>query len=202
MTLWLSRLYWTTSEHVVRSSRTSKGKSSLWLGTSKTWVSEQAIRPVDSARAYSYGLMQVHRLTLRLVLRRLFHPLTLLLPVVSVLLFFDLNLLDFASPLAIRGRSLPSSLTERRQRKVGSLRTFGSVCRRRRLSRRRLVHSTKTVCWLLVGKVPTWWRKTRMTGRRRLLCRVLRTVEARVSQGKTCGRDDGIRAIMRGWVLG
>jgi hypothetical protein len=78
---------------------------------------------MDSAWTYGDRLVQVHRLTLSLVLWGLFQSLTLLLPMLSVLLFFDVDLLA----LTICSLSLTSGLTECWQREVRSLRTFRSV---------------------------------------------------------------------------
>lgn len=60
--------------------------------------------------AWTYGnwLVQMHRLTLSLVLWGLFQSLTLLLPMLSVLLLFDVNLLA----LAICSLGLTSGLAE------------------------------------------------------------------------------------------
>jgi hypothetical protein len=57
---------------------------------------------------YGNGLVQVHRLTLSLVLWGLFQSLTLLLPMLSVLLFLNVNLLA----LTICSLGLASGLTE------------------------------------------------------------------------------------------
>jgi hypothetical protein len=56
--------------------------------------------------------VQVHGLTLNLMLRRLFQSLALLLAMLPVLLFFDVDLFDFASAFAICRSSLASRLAE------------------------------------------------------------------------------------------
>lgn len=100
---------------------------------------------MDSARPYSDGLVQVHGLTLGLMLGRLFQSLTLLLPVLPILLFFDVNLLNLAGSLTVRSRCLASGLTEGGQREIRTLRAFRSVGRGWGLSGRRLVHAPETV---------------------------------------------------------
>jgi hypothetical protein len=87
-------------------------KLSLLLRASKTWVSKQAIWSMDSTRSYGDGLVQMHGLTLNLMLRRLFQSLALLLTMLPVLLFFDMDLFDFASAFAICRSSLASRLAE------------------------------------------------------------------------------------------
>jgi hypothetical protein len=85
---------------------------SLLLRASKAWISKQAIWSMDSTRPNSHGLVQVHGLTLNLMLRRLFQSLALLLAMLPVLLFFDVDLFDFASAFAICRSSLASRLAE------------------------------------------------------------------------------------------
>lgn len=114
MTLSLSRLDWTTSKHVVGRSRATKWELSLLLRSSKARIPKQAVWSMDSAWSHGHGLVQLHRLTLRLVLWRLFQSLTLLLPMLPVLLFFDVDLLGFAGSLAICDRGLPCGLTKGR----------------------------------------------------------------------------------------
>ena len=104
----LSRLDWTSSEHVVGSLWTTKWELSLRLWSGQTGVAEQAIRAMNSAWTDSNWLVQMHRLALRLVLWGLFQSLTLLLPMLSVLLLFDVNLLA----LTIGSLSLASGLAE------------------------------------------------------------------------------------------
>jgi hypothetical protein len=128
--LGLGRLDGASSEHVARSLRTAKWKLCLRLWSSQTGISKQAIWAVDSAWTYGNRLVQVHRLTLGLVLWGLFQSLTLLLPMLSVLLFFNMNLLA----LTICSLSLTSGLTECRQREVRPLGTFRSVYRWRWLA--------------------------------------------------------------------
>jgi hypothetical protein len=106
--LGLGRLDWPSSEHAVGSLWTAKWELSLRLRSSQTWIPKQAIWTVDGAWAYGNGLVQVHRLTLSLVLWSLFQSLTLLLPMLSVLLLFDVNLLA----LTICSLGLASGLTE------------------------------------------------------------------------------------------
>jgi hypothetical protein len=80
----------------------------LRLRSSQTWISKQAIWSMNGAWTYSNRLMQVHGLTLSLMLWGLFQSLTLLLPMLSVLLLFDVNLLA----LTICSLGLASGLTE------------------------------------------------------------------------------------------
>jgi len=110
----LSGLNRSTSEHVIRASWAAHLELSLWLRSSQTWVSKQTIRSMDSTRAYGYGLVQVHGLTLSLMLWRLFQSLALLLAMLPILLFFDVDLFDFASAFAICRSSLTSRLAESR----------------------------------------------------------------------------------------
>lgn len=110
LVLSLSGLNRSTSEHVIGPRRAANRELSLCLGPRQAWVSKQAIRTMNCARPHGHGLVQVHRLTLRLVLRRLFHPLALLLPVLPVLLFLDVDLLNLASSLAVCRSSLVGSL--------------------------------------------------------------------------------------------
>ena len=104
----MGRLDGASSEHVARSLRTAKWKLTLRLRSSQTWISKQAIWAMDSAWTYGDRLVQVHGLTLSLVLWGLFQSLTLLLPMLSVLLLFDVNLLA----LTICSLGLASGLTE------------------------------------------------------------------------------------------
>ena len=104
----LSRLDWTSSEHIAGSLRAAKWKLSLRLRSSQTWIPKQAIWTMNGAWTYGNWLVQMHRLTLSLVLWGLFQSLTLLLPMLSVLLLFDVNLLA----LAICSLGLTSGLAE------------------------------------------------------------------------------------------
>jgi hypothetical protein len=128
LVLSLSRLDRSTAEHAIRSSWTAHGKLPLWLRSSEAWISKQAIWSMNSTRSYCHGLVQVHGLTLSLMLRRLFQSLTFLLAMLPVLLFFDVNLLDFASSLAICSCGLASRLAESWEREIWALLTLRSVC--------------------------------------------------------------------------
>jgi hypothetical protein len=128
LVLSLSRLYRSTTEHAIGSSWTAHGKLPLWLRSSEAWISKQAIRSMNSTRAYGHGLVQVHGLALGLMLRRLFQSLTFLLAMLPVLLFFDVDLLDFASSLAICSCGLASRLAESWEREIWALLTLRSVC--------------------------------------------------------------------------
>ena len=108
----LSGLNRSTSKHAIRAAWTAHLELSLWLWSSKTWISKQAIRTMDSTWSNSHGLVQMHGLTLSLMLRRLFQSLALLLAMLPVLLFFDVDLFDFASAFAICRSSLASRLAE------------------------------------------------------------------------------------------
>jgi hypothetical protein len=121
--LGLGRLDRASSEHVARSLRTAKWELPLRLWSSQTGISKQAIRTMNGAWTYGNRLMQMHRLTLSLVLWGLFQPLTLLLPMLPVLLFLDVNLLA----LTVCSLSLASGLAECRQREVRSLGSLRSV---------------------------------------------------------------------------
>jgi len=192
--LGLGRLDRTSSKHVVGTLRTAEWELSLRLWPSQTGISKQAVWAMDSTWTYGNRLMQMHRLTLSLVLWSLFQPLTLLLTMLPVLLFFDVDLLA----LTVCSLGLASGLTECRQREVRSLRTFRSVYRWRRLAWRRLVHTTKTVRrLLLVTKVAAGRREARMASRGRLLRRMLGTVQVSVSGGLRCV-SAGWRAVVGG----
>lgn len=111
------RLGWldgTAAKDIARSTRSSKRETRLWLGTCKTWVTQQTVRAMHCTWSHGYWLVEMHRLSwLRLVLWRLFQPLTFLLfPNLSVLLFLDVDLLNFAHSLAlpVRCRRLPRRL--------------------------------------------------------------------------------------------
>jgi len=106
--LGLGRLDWTSSEHVAGPLWATKRELSLRLWPGQTGVSKQAIRAMDSAWTDSNWLVQMHRLTLSLVLWGLFQSLTLLFPMLPVLLLFDVNLLA----LTVCSLSLASGLTE------------------------------------------------------------------------------------------
>ena len=113
----LGRLYWTTSKDVAWTLRSAKREARLRLRARKTRIAQKPVWTMHCSWAHSDWLMEMHRLTwLNLVLRRLFHSLTLLLPVLSVLLFLDVDLLDLSGPLPLplsRGR-LSCGLTQRR----------------------------------------------------------------------------------------
>jgi hypothetical protein len=128
LVLSLSGLDWSTSKHATRTSWATHLELSLWLWSSQTWISKQAIWSVDSTWSYSHGLVQMHGLTLNLVLRRLFQSLALLLAMLPVLLFLDVDLFDFASSFAICRSSLASCLAESWQREILALRTLRSMC--------------------------------------------------------------------------
>ena len=128
LVLSLSGLNWSTSKHAIRTGWAAHLELSLWLRSSKTWVSKQAIWTMNSTWSDSHGLVQMHGLTLSLMLRRLFQSLALLLAMLPVLLFFDVNLFDFASAFAICRSSLTSRLAESWQREVWALWTLRSVC--------------------------------------------------------------------------
>lgn len=108
----LSGLNRSTSKHAIRTGRAAHLKLSLWLRSSETWVSKQAIWSMNSTRSYGYWLVQVHGLTLSLMLWRLFQSLALLLAMLPILLFFDVDLFDFASAFTICRSGLASRLAE------------------------------------------------------------------------------------------
>jgi hypothetical protein len=128
LVLSLGRLDRSAAEHAIRSSWAAHGKLPLWLRSSQAWISKQAIWSMNSTRSYSHGLVQVHGLTLGLMLRRLFQSLTFLLAMLPVLLFFDVDLLDFTSSLAICSGGLASRLAQSWEREIWALLALRSVC--------------------------------------------------------------------------
>lgn len=56
---------------------------------------------MHSSRPNSYRLVQMHRLSLLRLMRCLLHPLAFLFPMLSVLLFLDVYLLDLSSPFVV-----------------------------------------------------------------------------------------------------
>lgn len=115
LALRLRWLDWTAAKDIARSARSTKRKAWLWLRTCKTWIAQQAIGTMHCTWANSHWLVQMHRLPwLSLVLWRLFQSLTLLLPMLSVLLFLNVDLLNFPHSLAfpLCCRRLSRSLTQ------------------------------------------------------------------------------------------
>lgn len=135
--LWLD---WTTAKDIARASRSTKRKTWLWLRACKTCIAQKTVRTVYRAWPDSHRLVEMHRSRLSLVLWRLFQSLTLLLAVLSVLLFFDVDLLDLPHSLTfpVRCRRLSRCLAQCWQCYA---RTIWSMCGWRWLSGRRLAHA-------------------------------------------------------------